>query len=250
MAFFGPIALGVLLAPAVYGTLEFALAGALLIAMVATLGVPSAAMQLVLMRQGRKVVDLLGATAVVVGLAALLAAGSLRVFGFEVRWSLCASFAALCAAQQCGVAYARAHSRRNFNVWIDHAPAIAAVVVAAGLAAIGKGGDLQALLFAVSALGAVAMTIAGAIARRDLAPQFIRRMREAATIGLPMVGASLVGAWMVSSGRIYMGLFLSQEDVYVSRAFWFCFMRLWLRPSPRNFIRCRRDASIRLARCS
>jgi hypothetical protein len=58
------------------------------------------------------------------------------------------------------------------------------------------------------------MTIAGAIARRDLAPHFIRRMREAATIGLPMVGASLVGAWMVSSGRIYMGLFMSQEDVY------------------------------------
>ena len=114
----------------------------------------------------------------------------------------------------CGVAYARAHGRRNFNVWIDHAPTIAAVVVAAGLAAIGKGGDLRALLFAVSGLGAVAMTIAGAISRRDLAPEFVRRMREAAVIGLPMVGASLVGAWMVSSGRIYMGLFLSREDVY------------------------------------
>jgi O-antigen/teichoic acid export membrane protein len=214
LAFFGPIALGVLLAPAVYGTLEFALAGALLIAMVATLGVPSAAMQLVLMRQGRKVVDLLGATAVVIGLAALLAAGTLWFFGYGLRWSLGAAFVALCATQQCGVAYARAHGRRNFNVWIDHAPTIAAVVVAAGLAAFGKGGDRQALLFAVSALGAVAMTIAGAIARRDLAPHFIRRMREAATIGLPMVGASLVGAWMVSSGRIYMGLFLSQEDVY------------------------------------
>lgn len=214
LAFFGPIALGVLLAPAVYGTLEFALAGALLIAMMATLGVPSAAPQLVLMRQGRAVVDLLGGTAAVVGLAGLLAAGALSVFGFELRWSLCPAFVTLCAAQQCGVAYARAHGRRNFNVWIDHAPTIAAVVVAAGLAAIGKGGDLRALLVAVSALGAVAMTIAGAISRRDLAPEFIRRMREAAIIGLPMVGASLVGAWMVSSGRIYMGLFLSQEDVY------------------------------------
>ena len=214
LAFFGPIALGVLLAPAVYGTLEFALAGALNIAMVATLGVPSAAIQLVLIRQGRKVVDLLGGTAAVVGLAALLAAGALFVFGFALRWSLCAAFVALCAAQQCGVAYARAHGRRNFNVWIDHAPTVAAVVIAAGLAAIGKGGDLQALLFAVSTLGAVALTIAVAIARRDLAPAFIRRTREAATIGLPMVGASLAGVWMVSSGRIYMGLFLSQEDVY------------------------------------
>jgi hypothetical protein len=214
LAFFGPIGLGVLLAPAVYGSLEFALAGALLAAMVATLGVPSGAMQLVLMRQGRKVVDLLGGTAAAIGLAALLAAGALWVFGFELRWSLCAAFVALCAAQQGGVAYARAYGLRNFNVWIDHAPTIAAVVVAAGLAAIGKGGDPQRLLFAVSALGAVAMTIAGAIARRDLAPQFVRRMREAAIIGLPMVGASLVGAWMVSSGRIYMGLFLSQEDVY------------------------------------
>ena len=221
MAFLGPIALGVLLAPAVYGTLEFALAGAPLIAMVATLGVPSAALQLVLMRQDRKVVDLLGGTAAVVGIAGLLAAGALWVFGFELRWSLCAAFVALCAAQQCGIAHARAHGRRNFNVWIDHAPTIAAVVVAAGLAAIGNGGDLQALLFAVSALGTVAMTIAGAIARRDLAPQFIHRMREAAAIGLPIVGASLVGAWMVSSGRIYMGLFLSQEDVY-AYAFTFC----------------------------
>jgi hypothetical protein len=214
LAFFGPIALGVLLAPAVYGTLEFALAGALLTAMVATLGVPSGAMQLVLMRQNRKVVDLLGGTAAVVGLAALLAASALWVFGFELRWSLGAAFVALCAAQQGGVTYARAYGRRNFNVWIDHAPTIAAVVVAAGLAVFAKGGDLQALLFAVSALGTVSMTIAGAIARRDLAPAFIRRMREAAVIGLPMVGASLVGAWTVSSGRIYMGLFLSQEDVY------------------------------------
>jgi O-antigen/teichoic acid export membrane protein len=214
LAFIGPIALGVLLSPAVYGTLEFALAGAQLIAMVATFGVPSAAMQLVLMRQGRKVVDLLGGTAAAVGLAALLAAGVLSGFGFELRWSLSAVFVSLCAAQQCGVAFARAYGRRNFNVWIDHAPTVAAVVIAVALAAIGKAGHLTLLVIATAGLGAVAASVAGAIAWRDLVPEFIRRMREASAIGLPMVGASLVGAWMVSSGRIYMGLFLSEDDVY------------------------------------
>jgi O-antigen/teichoic acid export membrane protein len=214
LAFFGPIALGVLLSPTVYGGLEFALADAQLAAMITTFGVPAATMQLVLMRQGRTTVDLLGGVAAAVGFGTLLAAGGLWAFGAELRWSLVAAFVALCAAQQCGVAFARAHGRRNLNVWIDHAPTIATVVIAAGLAGVGKAGDLSYFVGATTALGCVAAGTAAMIVRRDLAPDFIPRLRDASAIGLPMVGAALVGTWMVSSGRIYVGLLLSEEDVY------------------------------------
>jgi O-antigen/teichoic acid export membrane protein len=214
LAFFGPVFLAILLTPEAYGTLEFALAGAQIVAMVATLGVPSAAMQLVVMRIGRKVKDILAGTGSLIGLAALAAAGVLILISHEARWSLCAAFACLCALQQCGVAYARAYGRRNLNVWIDHAPTIVALLVATILVAIHRGDDMSALTVAAWAFGMAGASAAGMIAWRTRAGDFLRRLREASIIGLPMLGASLIGAWMVSSGRVYMGLFFSEADVY------------------------------------
>ena len=214
LAFFGPIFLAILLTPVAYGTLEFALATAQIVAIVATFGVPLAAMQLVVMRIGRKFKDILAGAGSLVGLAALTAAGVLALLGHEARWSLCAAFACLYALQQCGVAYARAYGQRNLNVWIDHAPTLVALLLATILAAIHRGDDVSTLTVAACAFGTTGASAAGMIAWRTRAGDYLRRLREAAILGLPMLGSSLIGAWMVSSGRVYMGLFFSEADVY------------------------------------
>ena len=214
LAFFGPIALGLLLAPEVYGQLEFALAGAQIAALAATLGVPSAAMQLVLMRIGRSVTDLLAGVAAIIGILSVAAAVLLPVAGLAQRFALLAAFSCLCAMQQSGVAYARAHNLRNFNVWIDHAPTVSAVGLAAGLTLFHVGIDVVHMTRATATLGALAVVATGLIAWNNRAGDFAARLFEASAIGLPMVAASVVGAWMISSGRVYAGTLLTENDVY------------------------------------
>ena len=214
IAFAGPIVLGAVLNPALYASLEFGLAVSLFAAMILTAGVPQSAMQLVLMRQGQVVNDLLSVAALAACCVALAALAGLSVIGAPQHWLIAASLVGIASAQQSGVAFARAHGWRNLNVWIDHAPTVATVVLALLLLALGYANSAVALVICLGALSAIIAVSAATLFRRTRSPDVWRRWSEAARIGLPMLGASLAGVWIISSGRIYLGLFRDADDLY------------------------------------
>ena len=214
IAFAGPIVLGAVLSPALYGALEFGLAVSLFAAMVLTAGVPQSAMQLVLMRQGQMVTDLLALVAVAACCIALAVLAGLSLSKAPDQWLLAASLAGIGAAQQSGVAFARAHGWRNLNVWIDHAPTVATVVLAMLLLATGYANNAIALVICFGALSAIIALSAATFFHHTRSPQVLPRWKEAVRVGLPMLGASLAGVWIISSGRIYLGLFRDASDLY------------------------------------
>lgn len=214
IAFAGPIVLGVTLGPRLYSAVEFGLAFAGVAAMIAMAGLPQAVMQIVLMRQGRKIDDLLLTSTAAVAFAALLAALIFWRLGVDAKYLIAAAVLALCAAQQSGVAYARAHALPNLNVWIDHAPTIVVVLVAGGLALGGAGDDVARGGAILAAIAAAVFCGACVAAWRRRAPDLGARWIEAVSIGLPLVASSLVGVWIIASGRVAMGTLLADADVY------------------------------------
>lgn len=214
LAFFGPILLATLLAPRVYGMLEFALAVGQIGGLILTAGVPAAFMQIALMRIGRRVMDLLASAAAIGGGLALAAAALAAFFGAEAKWILCAVFSCLSVMQQSWAAYARAFNRRNFNVWIDHIPTVAAVAIALMVTPFSKGDTTGPLAAATWILSGVGVGISAYIAWKNIGDGFLSRLREAIVIGVPIIGASVLSAWLVSSGRVYIGLLLGDDDVY------------------------------------
>ena len=213
IAFVGPIALGLTLGPQLYGALEFGLALAAIIAMLAAAGTPQAVMQLVLMRE-RRIDDLLFATTAVVAALSLTCAVALTWLDVETRWRIAAALVALCAAQQAGVAYARAHAMPNFNVWIDHAPTVIVVIVALGLSAVGGRDDARTAAQVLTILAAFVCCLSLWGWRRNAAAAVRTRFSEAMIVGLPILASSLIGVWIVASGRVWMGLLLGDADVH------------------------------------
>ncbi len=214
MSFFGLPALGLALGEQTYGALEFALAVGPVAALALTFGAPYAAMQILLMRVGRRIDDLLAVAVLACAVAALMAAAALRLAGAPRHFEIAAAATALFGLQAVALGYARASSWRIGNLWIEHIPSIAVMTAAVGLIGAGLRDDLgaYALLFAMSALAVAAS--AAAVFWRTRQPAFGERLRELARIGLPMASAALVGTWILSSGRIWLQIAGADECLF------------------------------------
>jgi hypothetical protein len=214
IAFFGPILLGLILSSNLYSGIEFGLSVAQLGSMVATAGIPYATMQLVLIRRGRRVIDLLAVTTAAASAIALIILPVAGTLGAAPHWMLAIVLLAVCTHRECGVAFARTYGRPNLNVWIDHAPTLAIVAVAFGLAVIGRRDDIATTITVLIVLDVLVIAKALRILWRERGPGILARLKEASAIGLPMLGTALIGTWMMSSGRVYLGLLLWDADVY------------------------------------
>ena len=214
IAFLGPIGMGALLDPAIYGALEFGLAVSLFAAMILTGGIPYSTMQLILMRQGRSLNDLLALVTLMACGTGLFLVSVFSIAGAPARWLAAASLVGIASAQLSGVAFARAYGLRNLNVWIDHAPTIAAAVLTVLLMTISSTRNTSIMVAWFSALTLIVIAAATIIFTRSRQKDIAFRLREAAGVGLPMVGASLVSGWVISSGRVYLGVSNDASDIY------------------------------------
>lgn len=214
LAFAGPVWLGLVLSPETYGLIEFALASAGFAVIFLTFGVPQAAMQLVQMRQGRPVADLLAVTSALVASAACLAATALTLAHQPKPWIFAAAVLALSALQQGASAFARAKGMRNLTAWADHIHIILIVVAATLLFLLAKPVNEAILLDLLIGLGAAGAVASFAAFQRNREPLAGARLAEAARIGLPMLASSLCFGWIVASGRIFVEHFLTKADLY------------------------------------
>ena len=214
IAFLGPIWLGLTLAPQTYALVEYALAIAGFTAIFVTCGVPQATMQLVVMRQGRRVTDLLALVASVAGGAAAVLGLVLAVSGFPPQWALAGSVLGLTVCQQCASAYARAYGLRNLTCWADHLHMVIIVLVTAALSLAARPVAVDSLKYALAVAALAGLLAALVLLWRSIGPSMGARLREASRLGGPMLLSSLCYGWVVASGRILIERFLSKDDLY------------------------------------
>ena len=212
LAFLGPIWLGLALAPESYATLEYALASAGILVLFANAGVPQSAMQLVVVRRGQKVDDLLaGMTA---GLGAVAATAALALAGTHRETSILCAVLVLTAFQQNASAYSRAHGWRNITAWADHIHMVSVVTVVTLLSLAFRPVTLTGLQMGLIALAVAVTALAFAAFARLRGPHLFVRFREASALGLPILAASLCMNWALSSARIYLDWLMTKPDLY------------------------------------
>lgn len=206
VTFIGPAALGLLLSEQTYGALEFGLAVGPVAALVLTFGAPAAAMQIMLMRSGRRIADVLAIAALLCAAVSLTADAALLAIGAPPHFLVAAALVAIFGVQATALNYARASSWRIANLWIEHVPSSLVIAGAIGLMLVGRHNDIRAhaILYVASGI-AIAIFSLLHIARRR-GPDLAQRIREVVDVGLPIAATSLVGAWIASSGRIWLQL--------------------------------------------
>lgn len=220
LSFAAPIAFGLYIQESVYGALEFALAAAPVAALALTAGAPAATMQLMLMRSARPVLDVLAAATGGCAALATLALAPLALAQAPGYLAVATPMVALFGLQLAALAYARASSWRFANLWIEHIPSLFLVGVALGLAAFGRLDRVEGFVAAL-AVAAFGVAIGGAVLlRRTLQPDLAGRLAEAARVGLPIVAATLAGAWITASGRVFLQI-ANMEDALFAYAFTF-----------------------------
>ncbi len=214
IAFLGPIWLGLTLPPQTYALLEYALAIAGFCVLFTTFGVPQATMQLVVMRQGRQVSDLLASVASVAGGTVAALALVLAISGASAQWTMALAVLGLSVCQQCASAYARAHGLRNLTAWADHLHLVMIVVATAGLSLVARPVAVDSLKYTLFALAIAGTGAALGVLWWTLRPSLGVRLREAARLGWPMLLSSLCYGWVIASGRILIERFLGKDDLY------------------------------------
>lgn len=220
LSFAAPIAFGLYLQENVYGALEFALAAAPVAALALTVGAPAATMQLMLMRSARPVLDVLAAATGGCAALATLALLLLMLGQAPAYLAVAAPMVALFGLQLAALAYARASSWRFANLWIEHIPSLLLVAIALGLAALGRVDRLEGFIAALAVAGLGVAAGGALLLRRTREPDLARRLLEAARVGLPIVAATLVGAWITASGRVVFQV-ANMEDALFAYAFAF-----------------------------
>lgn len=212
LAFLGPIGIALLVQAKTYSDVEFSLASAQIIALIITAGIPSSVMQLVLI-QNERVADILLLSSTVICTFLLLVSFSFLLILDDFRWPLLTGMACLTVIQQTGVAYARAYGLRNVNVWVDHLPTIVAII-AASAAIVTKWNEIKTIYVLVISCTITISLWGSLLARASYSPDTLKRMRNAVVIGAPMMLSTIVGAWLVTSGRIYATQLLLVEESY------------------------------------
>ncbi|MGD9827798.1 MAG: hypothetical protein AB7E70_08805 [Hyphomicrobiaceae bacterium] len=211
-AYLGPLLLAMLLAPEVYGAIEIALSIGLLAAPLLTFGIASAVPQLALVGRTVPVRDLLGATVAALGLALICIAGLSVLAGLPAIYALAALTTGLAVAQGALSSYCRTFSLRNAAVWADGLALLTAT--AAGVVATLAGRpDVATLAVLYAVVSVLVVAAAGRVASDAAVDDLNGRLRQAMTIGLPMLGFALVTIWLAVSGRILIGFFLSVDAV-------------------------------------
>lgn len=214
ITFFGFPALGLVLSAQTYGALEFSLAVAGIAGLVLTLGSPAAAMQIMLMRSDRRIVDLLAAVVVLCATLALVAAGALHAAGARLSFEIAAAMTAVYGLQVAALSYARASSWRIANLWIEHIPSLLTMTIAVLLVVAGRPDDLGAYSTSLTASAIAIACGAALVFARTCGPDGLRRMKEAVRVGAPIVAVTLGSVWIMSSARIWYQLFGDEDSLF------------------------------------
>jgi O-antigen/teichoic acid export membrane protein len=216
-AFFGMLAIGRYADPPIYGAIEFALTFGLIGATLALIGLTGAATRLALVDGDPRILDLFAWTVVGIGTIALAVAATAVAIN---QWAhaLGILMVPIAAAQFTAGTYFRIREWKVGTALSDTF-AVMSMLAAAGAtaSAIGKL-DVKALVVALLAIN-TAVTLGGlAIAVSRSAENLQQRAVAAAALGLPMMGADLVGQVLTQGGRLGLGAVGSMDDVGIYSA--------------------------------
>jgi O-antigen/teichoic acid export membrane protein len=110
--------------------------------------------------------------------------------------------------------YARTFSHRNLALWFEGLSIYGMAVASLSLALLGLTG-LSPLAILSSVVAAIFVTIALTLFARLKQADLVARLHSAVQIGLPLLAFTLSSIWASISGRIYIGAFLSIQDLSV-----------------------------------
>jgi hypothetical protein len=185
--------------PAVYAAVELGIGVGLIVAGVASLGVPGAVTRLALVGGEERVSDYLSFTSASIALpASVIALGAGLAFGWNASITLVVACCALTAVQTIGTTYARIRARPLLNSMLDPLATLVILAVALGLWVIGSLNQtaLSVALTVIAWLLASASVIAFVRVKRDKFGEAIRRVL---VLGLPILALSGV-AMIVGAG--------------------------------------------------
>jgi hypothetical protein len=117
-------------------------------------------------------------------------------------------------AQVALTSHSRTFSHRNLALWFEGLSTYGLAAVALSLALIGLTG-LFSLGILSTLVAAVFVIVAWTLFARLERPELIVRLRRAIGMGLPLLAFTLSSVWAAVCGRIYIGAFLSIEDLSV-----------------------------------
>jgi O-antigen/teichoic acid export membrane protein len=211
-AFLGPLLLARMLDPDLYGGIEFSWSTSALAATVLSAGIPAALPQLLLLRRPIAAMDIMAAAVLLPGAAALGLILLLALAGSPPAATLVVSCTVLALAQLCASSYSRTRSHRNSALWLEGLATHVVVLVALGAG--WRGGASIRDIAAGTTCAAALLTVGSAvIVFRFRAADFIKRLRVAIRLGLPLLVYSLCSIWIVVSGRVYLGATLDAPDL-------------------------------------
>jgi hypothetical protein len=213
-AYFGPLLLAAVLDGTTYGSIEYAWSYAALIATVVTAGIPAAVPQLSLLRRPVPVADILMLCVAAPGAALTAAASATLLLKGSAQAALILAACCIALAQIALAAYCRTFSHRNLALWFETLLIYVIAVIALGLALIGHAAP-QPLAIATTAVAAAIVIVALTLFARMRQPDIKSRTVSSIGVGLPLLAFTLLSIWASVSGRVYLGAFLTIEDVSV-----------------------------------
>jgi O-antigen/teichoic acid export membrane protein len=213
VALIGPLILARLLTAQDYGAVELALSVGLLGGVVGSLGIPLAVPQLYLALARRHVEDLLGFQTLVVAVAAAGSALILWHMRAPSALQLSAIMVGLFAAQIALSSYCRVRQARTWSGWVDNLCLVLLAVLSLGWYAATGGLDLRHLSVGFQATLLLVMVGALAVFLGFRRPRFGPAYRDAIGRGSVMMINALLMFFTTSSLRLFIGHYLSLEDV-------------------------------------
>jgi O-antigen/teichoic acid export membrane protein len=213
-AYLAPLLLATRLDTSSYGIIEYAWSWSALVATLLTIGIPAAIPQLSLLRRSLPVADII--TLCVVGPGAVLTtAAAIAAFALHApTQAVVLSACTIALAQIALTSYTRTFSHRNLAPWFESISICGMAVISLCLALIGLSG-IAPLGAASAVVSALVVVSALALFARVKGAELKNRIQSAVRIGLPLLTFTLASIWATVSGRIYVGAFLSIEDLSI-----------------------------------
>ncbi|QOZ52010.1 hypothetical protein XH90_12030 [Bradyrhizobium sp. CCBAU 53338] len=213
-AYLAPLLLAACLDSSSYGIVEYAWSWSALAATFLTLGIPAAIPQLSLLRRLVPVADIMAlcvaGPGTVLTVAAVIAAFVLDAPTQAVVLGACT----IALAQVALTSYMRTFSHRNLAPWLESISIYGMTGIATCLALVGLNG-IAPLGAAATLVSALVVIVALMFFARWKKAGLTSRMQSALGIGLPLLAFTLASIWAAVSGRIYVGAFLTVEDLSV-----------------------------------
>jgi O-antigen/teichoic acid export membrane protein len=213
-AYLAPLLVAARLDSSTYGVIEYAWSWSALLATLLTLGIPGAVPQLSLLRRPVPVIDIMALCIAAPG--AVLATAALLTLSFvdTPARAVVLAVGAIALPQVVLSSYARTFSRRNLASWVEGLSiyTIAAIAICLGFAGLAR---VELLGVATSIVSAILVVVALILLARLKQTEFFARLRSAIWLGLPLLAFTLASIWASVCGRIYIGAFLSIEDLSI-----------------------------------